>query len=126
MTCCGAWPMSERTLPRLVQGGWRELDFEPFRHGISVHWLHRGEGDEPTAAILNYLPGARVPRHRHAGLETIVVLEGIQSDEFGHYPAGSLVINQAGTEHSVWTDTGCVVLIQWDRPVVILEQEHTR
>ena len=42
------------------------------------------------------------------------------------YPAGSVMLNPPGTEHSVWTDMGCVVLIQWDRPVIILEQEHPR
>lgn len=118
--------MHERAYSGLVQGGWRDLDFEPFRHGVTVHWLERGTGDGPSAAILWYLPGARVPKHRHAGLETILVLDGIQSDEAGDYPAGSFIINRAGSVHSVWTDTGCVVLIQWNRPVVILEQEHPR
>ena len=76
--------MHEQSYGDLVQGGWRDLDFEPFRHGVTVHWLHRGTGDEPTVAILKYLPGARVPKHRHAGLETILVLAGIQSDEKGN------------------------------------------
>ena len=116
--------MHEQSYGDLIQGSWRDLDFEPFRHGVSVHWLHRGSGDEPTVAILKYLPGARVPRHRHAGLETILVLDGIQSDEKGDYPTGSFILNPTGTVHSVWTDMGCAVLIQWDRPVVILEQEH--
>ena len=43
-----------------------------------------------------------------------------QSDETGDYGAGTYIVNAAGTEHSVWSDTGCVVLIQWDRPVTIL------
>jgi anti-sigma factor ChrR (cupin superfamily) len=64
-----------------------------------------------------------VPRHRHAGLETIVVLDGSQSDENGDYPAGTLVLNPAGTEHSVWSTRGCVVLIQWNLPVIMLGEE---
>lgn len=118
--------MHELVVRGLIQGGWRDLEFEPFRHGVTVHWLHKGEDCEPTTAILKYLPGARVPRHRHAGLETIIILDGIQSDERGDYPAGSLILNPKDTEHTVWTHLGCVVLIQWDRPVVILEQEHPR
>ena len=51
-------------------------------------------------------------------------LQGVQSDEAGDYGAGSLVVNAMGTEHSVWSDTGCVVLIQWDRPVRILEEDR--
>jgi anti-sigma factor ChrR (cupin superfamily) len=67
--------------------------------------------------------GAGVPRHRHAGLETIVVLEGSQSDDNGDYPAGTVVLNPAGTEHAVWTAEGCVVLIQWNLPVIMLGEE---
>jgi anti-sigma factor ChrR (cupin superfamily) len=104
----------------IIQGGWRELAFEYFRPGIRVHWLVRGGEGEPSVAILAYEPGASVPRHRHAGLETIVVLDGVQSDESGDYAAGTVVLNRAGTEHSVWSDAGCVVLIQWDLPVIML------
>ena len=115
--------MADFRFPDLVAGGWRDLDFAPFRPGIRVHYLVRGGADEPSIAVLRYEPGARVPRHRHAGLETIIVLDGTQSDEAGDYPAGTVVINPTGSEHSVWTDNGCAVLIQWNRPVVILEEE---
>ena len=108
-------------IPALLSGGWRDLAYEHFREGIDVAWLSRGATGEPSVAILKYWPGARVPRHRHAGLETIVVLQGVQSDEHGDYDAGTLVLNAVGTEHSVWSTEGCVVLIQWDLPVVILE-----
>ncbi|MEM9104547.1 MAG: cupin domain-containing protein [Pseudomonadota bacterium] len=66
--------------------------------------------------------GASVPRHLHTGLETILVLEGTQSDERGDYPAGSVILNPKGTVHSVWSATGCVVLIQWQLPVEFLEE----
>jgi anti-sigma factor ChrR (cupin superfamily) len=107
----------------LVGAGWRDLVYEYFRPGLDVHWLARGEGEEPSVAILRYEPGARVPLHRHVGLETIVVLEGTQTDEDGDYGAGSVILNASGTQHSVWSTTGCVVLIQWDKPVVILDEE---
>ena len=61
-----------------------------------------------------------VPKHQHKGLETILVLEGEQSDELGNYSAGSLVLNPEGSIHSVWSNTGCVVLIQWEKPVLFL------
>ena len=36
-----------------------------------------------------------VPRHRHRGLETIIVLDGEQSDDGGgHTRAGDVVLNQ--------------------------------
>ena len=71
--------------------------------------------------MLRYQAGAMVPRHRHPGLETVLVLEGTQSDEQATYGVGSLVINPAGSIHSVWSERGCVVLIHWERPVEFLE-----
>ena len=113
--------MPETTRENLVSGGWKDLDFGPFRDGVTLHWIKPFEGDQPGVALLKYEAGAVVPRHRHEGLETILVLQGTQSDETGDYGAGTYIVNAAGTEHSVWSDTGCVVLIQWDRPVTILE-----
>ena len=103
-----------------LSGGWRNLPFEHFRDGVLVHWLIKGSQSEPSSAILKYQPGASVPFHRHAGLETIMVLDGNQSDENGTYQAGSLVFNAVGTEHSVWSKDGCTVLIQWNLPVIML------
>ncbi|MBV1707952.1 MAG: cupin domain-containing protein [Hyphomicrobiales bacterium] len=115
--------MTELVIRGLLDGAWRHLRSEPFLAGVSVRWLHQGGMGAPKTAILEYAPGARAPRHRHAGLETIIVLEGVQSDENGEYPAGSLVLNPPGSVHSVWSDKGCAVLIQWDLPVVFLEAE---
>jgi anti-sigma factor ChrR (cupin superfamily) len=49
-----------------------------------------------------------------------MVLEGSQSDEAGEYGAGDVVLNPAGSVHSVWSAGGCVVLIHWTRPVEVL------
>lgn len=105
------------TFTDLLNKGWRECQFEYFRDGVDICRLIAGE---PELALLRYAPGASVPRHLHQGLETILVLEGSQSDELGHYPAGSLVANPEGSVHSVFSEEGCVVLIQWTRPVRIL------
>jgi anti-sigma factor ChrR (cupin superfamily) len=110
---------SPTSIPDLL-GTWRDLPYEPFRDGVEIHHIRRGE---PALAILRYAPGARVPRHLHTGLETILVLEGIQSDERGSYSPGALVMNPEGSEHSVWSETGCAVLIQWERPVKIFEED---
>jgi anti-sigma factor ChrR (cupin superfamily) len=104
----------------LLAGGWRDLAFEPFRKGIDIHWLIGPTPDGPSAAILRYEPGADAPRHLHPALETVIVLDGSQSDENGHYPAGSIVFNPAGTEHSIHSSEGCVVLIQWSLPIIFL------
>ncbi len=112
--------MSNTKFSGLAAGGWRDLAYEHFREGIAVHWLLKGLPTETSVAILKYQPGAKVPRHRHAGLETITVLDGVQSDENGDYAAGTVVLNPVGSEHSVWTNEGCTVLIQWNLPVVFV------
>lgn len=110
--------MSEaRAFVGLIDGGWRDLRFEPFRDGVDICRLVTGE---PEVALLRYQPGASVPRHIHRGLETVLVLDGAQSDENGTYEAGSLAVNPVGSVHSVASENGCVVLIQWTRPVEIL------
>ncbi|GHF42232.1 cupin domain-containing protein [Seohaeicola zhoushanensis] len=98
---------------------WEDQPFQPFREGVEICPLWQGEG--PDVALLRYAPGASVPRHRHTGLETILVLSGTQSDDLGDYGPGALVFNPAGTEHRVWSEPGCTVLIQWERPVEFLD-----
>jgi len=100
--------------------GWQEAVYEPFREGVEIARLHDGP---PAVALLRYAPGAGVPAHFHRGLETILVLEGTQSDERGTYATGALVLNPEGTSHRVWSEDGCVVLIQWTLPVEFLSTD---
>lgn len=102
----------------LLAGGWRALPFAPFRDGITISPLLEGS---PAIALLRYDPGARVPLHEHVGAETILLLEGSQSDEHGTYLRGDMVINPAGSRHSVWSDEGCVVLLHWAEPVRFID-----
>ena len=105
-------------LPGLITGGWRSCAFKPFREGVDICWLFP---ERPGVALLRYAPRASVPRHRHLGLEIVTVLHGSQTDERGHYPAGTAVLNPEGSEHSVWSEEGCVVLIHWHRPVEFID-----
>lgn len=109
------------TYADFVGGGWRACAFQPFRPGVDISWLAEGE---PALALLRYRAGACVPRHRHIGAETILVLDGAQSDERGCYRAGALVLNPVGSEHAVWSHEGCVVLIQWAKPVEFLTADE--
>ena len=68
--------MPDARYGNLLIGGWRDLSYEHFRDGVLVHWVVKGGQGEPTVAVLKYEPGASVPLHRHAGLETIMVLDG--------------------------------------------------
>jgi anti-sigma factor ChrR (cupin superfamily) len=105
----------------LLAGGWRGLDFEPFRPGVEVHWLRRTEADGASAALLRYAPGAAVPLHEHPGFELALVLDGAQEDDSRTYAAGTLAVQAPGTRHRVSSRRGCVVLLFWEHPVRILE-----
>jgi anti-sigma factor ChrR (cupin superfamily) len=91
--------------------------WQPLREGVEIKRL-AGEPDfGPSVALLRYSPGAHVPTHVHRGFELIYIVSGEQSDERGTYPAGSVVTNHDGDEHSVHSEQGCVVLIVWEKPV---------
>jgi len=110
----------QASFPALLSGAWRDLPFEPFAKGVDVHYLWRPE-QGPIWAFLRYEAGASVPRHIHRGLETIIVLEGSQSDENGTYLAGTVICNPSETAHQVWSEEGCTILIQWERPVEFID-----
>ena len=61
-------------------------------------------------------PGARLPRHRHVGLEQSFVLEGSLVDEDGACTAGNFVWRRAGSIHSAWSPDGCVGLGIFETP----------
>lgn len=99
-------------LEALIQHGpWQAL-----REGVEVQYLHRVPM-QPVAALLRYQPGARVPAHRHQGVEFVHILSGSQRDANGIYCAGSFQVNLPGTVHDLVSDDGCVVLIIWAAPV---------
>lgn len=105
---------------QLAAGGWKCLDFGPFREGVTMHRLYGVDGG-PSAALLKYEPGASVPLHEHTGFEHVLVLDGSQSDDAGHYHTGTFTVNAPGTAHRVWSEEGCVALLIWERPVRLLE-----
>ncbi|HVZ34083.1 MAG TPA: cupin domain-containing protein [Polyangiaceae bacterium] len=96
---------------------WTRFAWQPFREGVEIARLYGEAHDGPSMALLRYAAGACVPKHVHHGLEHIFVLEGSQRDEGGLHEAGSLLVHGPGTSHSVASDTGCVVLAIWERPV---------
>ena len=88
-------------------------------------WVHSPEsgverqmldriGDEVARAtsIVRYAPGSSFATHQHAKGEEFLVLDGIFSDESGHYPAGSYVRNPPGSAHAPYSDEGCRILVK--------------
>ena len=91
--------------------------WEHFRPGITASWIYQDGESGAAAAFLKYEKGAGAPAHQHIGFEHILVLDGSQSDENGHYGAGTVLISPPGTRHSVHSAEGCVVLAIWEKPV---------
>jgi len=87
---------------------------------VEIARLYDDPATGAAAAVLRYAAGGRIPRHRHEGYEHIFVLEGEQSDEKGSYEAGSFLINAPGSAHSVWSDSGCVALLIWQKSITFL------
>ena len=97
--------------------------WEPFRPGVTAHWLYREENGGPAAVLLRYEAGARVALHEHVGYEHVIVLEGDQFDEYGIYPTGSFVINPPGTHHSPGSVGGCIALLIYEKAVRFLSHD---
>jgi len=97
-----------------------EIDWQPFREGIEIYRLYGDGMTGPTAALLRFAPGAQVALHEHTGFEHILVLDGFQVDENSRADAGTLIVNPPGSRHSVLSETGCIVLAIYEKPVVFV------
>ncbi|HVT83117.1 MAG TPA: cupin domain-containing protein [Phycisphaerae bacterium] len=97
----------------------KTLDWKPFRPGVQIARIYNSPSNGPTAAFLKYEPGAAVPVHMHGGYEHIFILKGSQLDRSGEHFAGSVIINPPGSTHNVMSPNGCIVLIIWEKPVII-------
>jgi anti-sigma factor ChrR (cupin superfamily) len=94
-----------------------QIEWQPFRDGVDVHRLYGDGVSGPTAALLRFRKAGKVPRHAHTGYEHILVLAGTQRDQNGTVGPGTLVVNPPGSEHSVVSDAGCIVLAIYEKPV---------
>jgi len=108
--------------------GWQhKLKWQPFCPGVDIYRLYENGPSGPTAALLRFHPGGRVPLHEHMGYEHIFMLAGEQVDEVSQAAAGALIVNPPGTSHSIVSETGCIVLAIYEKPVKFLttaQPEH--
>ncbi|MDB5326979.1 MAG: anti-ECFsigma factor, ChrR [Phycisphaerales bacterium] len=96
------------------------LAWQPFREGIEIIPLYGSSQGGPSAALLRYRAGAKLPAHQHVGFEHIIVLRGSQQDQNGVCSVGTLSVNRPGSSHTVFSEPGCVVLAIWEKPVHFL------
>ena len=81
-------------------------------------WTKRLYGDASgrMTTLTKMEPGARLPDHRHVGIEQSLVLEGTLVDMNGACTAGNYVWRRAGSVHNAWSPDGCIVLGIFDEP----------
>src|SRR5438045_3023151 len=86
------------TTPRSRIISTSDLGWEEFRPGISFKILWEDPATKRRAQMTRFGPGARLPRHRHAGDELIFVIEGELTDEAGTVTAGNVVYRPNGRD----------------------------
>lgn len=97
----------------------KTLPWQPFRPGVEIARVYNSPDNGPSMAFLKYQPNASVPLHMHGGYEHIFILKGSQLDRAGTQHAGTVIINPPGSSHRVASPEGCIVLIIWEKPVII-------
>ncbi|NNJ90990.1 MAG: cupin [Gammaproteobacteria bacterium] len=68
-----------------------------------------------TTSFVEFKAGASFPQHTHPKGEEIYVLEGVFSDEFGDYPAGTYLRNPPGSSHQPFTEVGCKLFVKLEQ-----------
>lgn len=96
-------------------------DWQPFRDGVDIIPIYGDRNEGCSSALLRYQPGASVPLHTHSGHEHLLILKGSQTDGRGIYRRGTFIVNKPGSNHSVSSKEGCVVLVIWESPIRFVE-----
>jgi anti-sigma factor ChrR (cupin superfamily) len=81
--------------------------------GVQRRMLERdGEEVARATSVVRYAPNSHFSAHTHGGGEEFLVLEGIFSDEYGDYPAGTYIRNPVGSTHTPFSKDGCTILVK--------------
>jgi len=84
--------------------------------GVSrIHLEREAKESGHTSSFVKFSPGSHFPAHSHPQGEEIYVLDGVFSDEQGHYPAGSYIRNPPGSQHKPFTEEGCTLFVKLDQ-----------
>lgn len=100
------------------------MSWQPTRFpGVETKLLWQAAEGEAFTAMFRMAPGARLPRHRHTGVEQTFVLEGSLVDDEGECTAGNFVWRDAGSVHSAHAPNGCVSIGIFQRANQFLEED---
>jgi hypothetical protein len=115
---------ADRSKPALEFGS--ELPWLPSPEpGVARKLLERAGGEVALAtSIVRYDAGSRFAPHRHELGEEFLVLQGVFSDEYGHFEEGSYVRNPPGSSHAPFSTAGCIIFVKL-RQMTLAEADRT-
>jgi len=87
--------------------------------GVALHFYASDRVSGRVVALIRMEPGHGYPRHRHRGVEEVLVVQGGYRDERGQYAAGQFVVYADGTTHTPLALDG-----PGDGPCVLLAVAH--
>lgn len=106
--------------PVLPARQWREPEWDEAAPGISCKLLATDAEKHRVSMLVRLAPGASYPPHTHAGVEELHLLDGeLWIDQRKLYPGDYNRGEPGGSDHRVWSETGCTcVLITSTRDVL--------
>jgi quercetin dioxygenase-like cupin family protein len=93
--------------PRWAEPGWEEV-----APGIECKLLATDSGRQRVSMLVRLAPGASYPRHTHAGVEELHLLDGelwiddrmLVAGDYNYGPPGA-------SDYRVWSETGCTCVL---------------
>ncbi|HZL52210.1 MAG TPA: cupin domain-containing protein [Terracidiphilus sp.] len=76
-----------------------------------VHLVGPPEAGQVTA-VVQYEPDSHFHSHDHPDGEEILVIDGVFSDEHGHWPTGTYLLNPEGFRHAPYSRNGCLLFVK--------------
>ena len=84
--------------------------------GVSRVPLERESAESGhKTSFVRFAPDSYFPEHGHPLGEEIYVLDGVFSDQYGDYPAGSYLRNPPASSHRPFTRHGCTLFVKLDQ-----------
>ena len=93
--------------------------------GVETKVLYSEPSGRQTV-LVRMAPGAKLPDHRHVGVEQSFVLEGTLMDDDGACTTGNFVWRRLGSVHTAWSPDGCLILAIFEKPNEFLPEPSSR
>ena len=91
---------------------WAEPEWAEVAPGISVKMLATDVERDRVSMLVRLGPGVDYPRHRHAGIEELHLLDGeLVIDEKTLYPGDYVKALPGTSDKRVWSETGCTCVL---------------